>query len=57
MNRALTLSQMQQLASLARLTHERHFDIRKYDPSTELLIPGGCVLGLTLSAASRDLHE
>lgn len=57
MNRSLTLSQSQQLASLARLTHERHFDVRKYDPSTEILVPGGLVLGITMSASSRDLHE
>lgn len=56
MNRALTQTQSQQLASLARLTHERHFDTRRYEPS-ELLIPGGLVLGLVASAASRDLHE
>jgi len=57
MSRSLTLSQTQQLASLARLTHERHFDIRKYDPYTEILVPGGLVLGSVLSATSRDLHE
>jgi hypothetical protein len=57
MNRSLTLTQAQQLASLARLTHPRHFDIRRYDPTTEIMIPGGLVLGLVSSAASRDLHE
>ena len=57
MHRSLSLSQSQQLASLAKLTHERHFDIRKYDPKTEILVPGGLVLGLVLSATSRDLHE
>jgi hypothetical protein len=56
MNRSLSQSQSQQLASLARLTHERHFDTRKYE-TKELLIPGGLVLGLVMSAASRDLHE
>lgn len=56
MNRSLTQTQNQQLASLARLTHERHFDTRRYDP-TELLIPGGLVLGIVQSAASRDFHE
>ena len=30
MQRSLTFSQSQQLASLARLTHEKHFDCRKY---------------------------
>ena len=57
MNRSLTFSQSQQLASLARLTHERHFDTRKYDRYSEILIPGGLVLGLAMSASARDLHE
>lgn len=57
MNRSITLSQSQQLASLARLTHPRHFDTRRYDPLTEIYVPGGLVLGLTMSASSRDLHE
>jgi hypothetical protein len=56
MNRSLTFTQSQQLASLARLTHEKHFDTRRYDPS-ELLIPGGLILGIVQSAASRDFHE
>jgi len=56
MHRSLSQSQSQQLASLARLTHERHFDTRKFEKE-ELLIPGGLVLGLVMSAASRDLHE
>ena len=56
MNRSLTQTQSQQLASLARLTHERHFDVRRYEP-TELLIPGGMVIGIVVSAASRDFHE
>eukprot|EP00529_Nitzschia_sp_RCC80_P041830 CAMPEP_0113455150 /NCGR_PEP_ID=MMETSP0014_2-20120614/8228_1 /TAXON_ID=2857 /ORGANISM="Nitzschia sp." /LENGTH=477 /DNA_ID=CAMNT_0000346573 /DNA_START=96 /DNA_END=1529 /DNA_ORIENTATION=+ /assembly_acc=CAM_ASM_000159 len=56
MNRSLTQTQSQQLASLARLTHERHFDVRRYEP-TELLIPGGLVMGIVVSAASRDFHE
>lgn len=56
MHRSLSQSQMQQLASLARLTHERHFDTRKF-AKDELLVPAGLVIGLTMSAASRDLHE
>jgi hypothetical protein len=56
LNRSLTFTQSQQLASLARLTHEKHFDCLKYD-QTELLIPGGLVLGLTMSASARDFHE
>jgi acyl dehydratase len=57
MNRALSLTQSQQLASLARLTHERHFDSQKYAPSSEMFVPGGLVLGLAMSASARDLHE
>jgi len=57
MNRSLTFSQSQQLASLARLTHERHFDVRKYDRYSEIFVPAGLVLGLTMSAVARDLHE
>lgn len=56
LKRSLTFTQSQQLASLARLTHEKHFDTRKYN-ITELLIPGGLVLGLTMSASARDFHE
>jgi acyl dehydratase len=57
LHRSLTFSQSQQLASLARLTHPRHFDRRTYDTSSEILIPGGLVLGVALSACGRDLHE
>mmetsp|Transcript_20847 Transcript_20847/g.26931 ORF Transcript_20847/g.26931 Transcript_20847/m.26931 type:complete len:436 (+) Transcript_20847:73-1380(+) len=57
MHRSLTFSQSQQLASLARLTHERHFDSRKYDRTNEIFVPGGLVLGITMSATARDLHE
>lgn len=57
MHRSLTFSQSQQLASLARLTHERHFDSYKYDKSFEIFVPGGLVLGIAMSAAARDLHE
>jgi len=57
MSRSITFSQSQQLASLARLSHPRHFDTLKYDELTEIFVPGGLVLGLTMSASSRDLHE
>eukprot|EP00551_Chaetoceros_affinis_P010699 CAMPEP_0203675752 /NCGR_PEP_ID=MMETSP0090-20130426/21984_1 /ASSEMBLY_ACC=CAM_ASM_001088 /TAXON_ID=426623 /ORGANISM="Chaetoceros affinis, Strain CCMP159" /LENGTH=375 /DNA_ID=CAMNT_0050542065 /DNA_START=22 /DNA_END=1146 /DNA_ORIENTATION=+ len=57
MNRSLTHSQSQQLASLVRLTHPRHFDTRRYDTKTEIMIPGGLVLGMAMSCSSRDLHE
>jgi hypothetical protein len=56
LKRSLTFTQSQQLASLAKLTHEKHFDSRKYNV-TELLVPGGLVLGLTMSASARDFHE
>jgi hypothetical protein len=56
LKRSLTFTQSQQLASLARLTHEKHFDSRKYD-ATELLVPGGLVMGLTMNASARDFHE
>ena len=54
---SVTFAQSQQLSSLARLTHERHFDIRKYDEKTEIYVPAGLVLGLTVSASNRDFHE
>ena len=57
MTRSLTFSQSQQLASLARLTHSRHFDTRKFDQRTEIFVPGGLVLGLAMSNSARDLHE
>lgn len=57
MNRSVSLTQSQQLASLARLTHERHFDVRKYDATCEILVPGGVVLGLTLSAGIFKLFH
>jgi hypothetical protein len=57
LHRSLTFSQSQQLASLARLTHARHFDCRKYDRASEIFVPGGLVLGITISACARDLHE
>jgi len=57
LTRSITFAQSQQLASLARLTHERHFDVRKYDVKTEIYVPAGLVLGLTVSASNRDFHE
>ncbi|GAB5037318.1 Hypothetical protein NocV09_07200060 [Nannochloropsis oceanica] len=54
--RPLSASQSMQLSSLGRLTHERHFNTRKFKRE-EMYIPGGLVLGLTLSASARDLHE
>ena len=42
--------------SQARLTHPRHFHHHIYN-FDEIFIPGGLVLGLTCSAANRDLHE
>jgi hypothetical protein len=56
LTRPLSETHAMQLASLARLTHERHFNTRLFRKE-ELLVPGGLVLGLTCSLASRDLHE
>src|SRR5690242_8569096 len=49
--RPLSATQTMQLASLARLTHERHFNTRLYKRD-ELFIPGGLVLGLTHAASA-----
>jgi len=54
--RPLSATQCMQLSSLARLTHERHFNHHVYNID-EIYIPGGLVLGLTASASARDLHE
>lgn len=56
LTRPLSETHSMQLATLARLTHERHFNTRLYRRE-EMLVPGGLVLGLTTSLASRDLHE
>lgn len=57
LTRPLSETHTMQLASLARLTHERHFNTRLFRSKEELFVPGGLVLGLTTSLASRDLHE
>jgi acyl dehydratase len=54
--RPLSQTHTMQLATLGRLTHERHFNKRLFRDD-ELLVPGGLVLALTTSLASRDLHE
>ena len=56
LTRPLSETQCMQLSSLARLTHERHFNTRLFRKE-EMFVPGGLVLGLTCSQASRDLHE
>jgi hypothetical protein len=56
LTRPLSETQCMQLSSLARLTHERHFNTRLFRKE-EMFVPGGLVLGLTCSLASRDLHE
>lgn len=56
LTRKMTMTQTMQLASLARLTHERHFNSMLFRRE-EMFVPGGLVLGLTCSVASRDLHE
>lgn len=56
LTRPISETHSMQLATLGRLTHERHFNTRLFRRE-ELLVPGGLVLGLTCSLASRDLHE
>lgn len=56
LTRPLSATHCMQLATLARLTHERHFNTKLYRED-ELYVPGGLVLGLTTSLSSRDLHE
>ncbi len=56
MTRPLSVAYSMQLSSLARLTHDRHFNTAVYSED-ELYIPGGLVLALTCAQASRDLHE
>jgi len=56
LTRPLSETHMMQLATLARLTHERHFNTRLFRKE-ELFVPGGLVLGLVSSLTSRDLHE
>jgi hypothetical protein len=55
-SRPLSDTLTMQLATLARLTHDRHFNTRRYRPD-EILVPGGLIYALTCSLASRDLHE
>lgn len=55
-SRPLSDTLTMQLATLARLTHDRHFNTRKYR-TDEILVPGGLIYALTCSLASRDLHE
>ena len=54
--RPLSPTLVMQLATMARLNHERHFNTRKFSPN-EILVPGGLVYSLATSLASRDLHE
>lgn len=56
LSRPLTLTQSMQLASLARLTHEKHFNVLK-NSVENLLVPGGLVLALSCALTARDLHE
>lgn len=56
LTRPLSITHSMQLATLGRLTHERHFNSRVFGPK-ELYVPGGLVLALTCSLSSRDLHE
>jgi citrate lyase subunit beta/citryl-CoA lyase len=56
LNRPLSETHLMQLATLARLTHDKHFNTRKYTRQ-EIMVPGGLSFALTCSLASRDLHE
>jgi hypothetical protein len=56
MTRPLDAGYTMQLATLGRLTHDRHFNTQRHKPS-ELYTPGGIVFALACSLASRDLHE
>jgi hypothetical protein len=56
LNRPLSETHMMQLATLARLTPDKHFNTRKYTKE-EIMVPGGLTFALTCSLASRDLHE
>lgn len=56
LTRPLSSTHCMQLATLARLTHERHFNTRLFGEEG-LYVPSGVVLGLTCSLSSRDLHE
>jgi acyl dehydratase len=55
-SRPISSTQLVQLSSLCRLTHPRHFNHHVYNVN-EIFVPGGLVVGLTVSAANRDLHE
>lgn len=56
MVRPLTGTAAMQLASTARLTHARHFNLRRYQPH-EIFVPGGCIYGLLSSNTSQEFHE
>lgn len=56
LTRPLSITHSMQLATLARLTHERHFNSRVYR-NEELYVPAGLVLAMTCSLSCRDLHE
>jgi len=57
LQRPLTDTQSRQLSTLARLTHERHFDSLQYPQQSDRYIPGGLIVGMLMSASSRDFHE
>lgn len=56
LTRPLSETHSMQLATLGRLTHERHFNSRIFRRE-EMLVPGGLVAALTCSLSGRDLHE
>lgn len=58
LSRPLTAPHMMQLATLARITHPRHFNaVANQSATPDLLVPGGLVLALTCSLTARDMHE
>jgi len=56
LTRPLSETHTMQLATLGRLTHERHFNSRLFRRE-EMLVPGALVAALTCSLSARDLHE
>jgi len=56
LSRPISSTHSMQLATLGRLTHERHFNTRQFRRE-EMLVPGGLVAALTCSLSGRDLHE
>jgi hypothetical protein len=56
LTRPLGLETSMGLSSMARLTHNRHFNTARYSED-ELLVPGSLVYAHATSLAARDVHE